>query len=311
MKFKRAILFTTLAALLASAAMPASAARKRTRNTNTAPVISGTPSPSVQATFAYSFTPTASDAQNDTLTFYVSNKPAWASFSSSTGKLAGTPSATQAGTYSNISIRVSDGLKSSYLPAFSIAVTAAPSATPVNSAPVISGTPPASVTVGNAYAFTPKASDADGNMLSFSVSNKPAWVVFSTATGSMTGSPTSAQAGTYSGIGISVSDGTSTASLPAFTITVNQAAVAGTAALSWSAPTQNTDGTALTDLAGFKVYHGTSATALNDVVELQGAAWSSYTYPQLAPGTHYFAVSAYTSAGAESTLSAVGSKLIQ
>ena len=288
MKFKRAILFTTLAALLASAAMPASAARKRTRNTNTAPVISGTPSPSVQATFAYSFTPTASDAQNDTLTFYVSNKPAWASFSSSTGKLAGTPSATQAGTYSNISIRVSDGLKSSYLR---------------NS--------PASVTVGNAYAFTPKASDADGNMLSFSVSNKPAWVVFSTATGSMTGSPTSAQAGTYSGIGISVSDGTSTASLPAFTITVNQAAVAGTAALSWSAPTQNTDGTALTDLAGFKVYHGTSATALNDVVELQGAAWSSYTYPQLAPGTHYFAVSAYTSAGAESTLSAVGSKLIQ
>src|SRR5512139_87101 len=327
MRLKRAILFTALAAAITATAIPASAApRKRLRTTtaNTAPVISGTPSTSVQATTAYSFTPTASDAQNNRLTFYISNKPAWASFSSSTGSLAGTPSSTQTGTYSNIRIRVSDGYLSSSLPAFGITVTAAPAGTmtsttttaptvtaPANTAPVISGTPPASVTAGSAYAFSPTASDADGNMLAFSVANKPAWAVFSTATGSLAGTPTATQAGTYSGITISVSDGTATTSLPAFGITVYApVTTSGTAMLTWAAPSQNTDGTALTNLAGFKVYHGTSATALNDVIQLEGAASTTYTYGQLGSGTHYFAVSAYTVNGLEGDLSALGSKTI-
>lgn len=312
MKSTRAlILATTIAAIGTLMTTPATAGRKRVRNTNTAPVISGSPATSVQATTAYSFTPTATDAQRDTLKFSISNKPAWATFSASTGKLSGTPSATQAGTYSSIGIRVSDGALSSSLPAFTLTVTAAPVVAPVNTAPVISGTPPTAVTIGSAYAFTPNASDADSNALAFSVSNKPSWAIFSTATGSLTGTPAAAQAGTYPGIGISVSDGAATAALPSFSITVNAAAVSGTATVSWTAPTQNTDGTALGNLAGYKLYHGTSATALNDVVDLQGASWSSYTYPQLGAGTHYFAVSAYSSAGAESVLSAVGSKLIQ
>lgn len=318
MKFKRAILFTTLTTLLAAVAAPAEAAYRwrRTKTTNTAPVISGTPATSVQATTAYSFTPTASDAQNNTLRFYISNKPAWASFSSSTGRLTGTPASTQAGTYSNIAIRVTDGYLTAALPSFSVTVTAAATATPVNTAPVISGAPPTSVTAGSAYAFAPKASDADGNMLAFSVSNKPAWAVFSTASGSLTGNPTSTQAGSYSGIAISVSDGTVAAALPAFGITVTAPAptpapATGNATLSWSPPSQNTDGSALTNLTGFKVHHGTSAGSLNDVVQIQGAASTNYTFSQLASGTHYFAVSAYTSSGVESALSPVGSKIIQ
>lgn len=84
----------------------------------------------------------------------------------------------------------------------------------------------------------------------------------------------------------------------------------GTALLSWVAPTQFTDGSALTGLAGYKVYHGTSAAALTDVRTVAGASAMSYQFTGLASGTHYFAVSAYTTSGAESALSPVNSKAV-
>ena len=56
---------------------------------------------------------------------------------------------------------------------------------------------------------------------------------------------------------ISVSDGPNSASLAAFSVTVTQVAL-GSATLSWTAPTQNDDGSPLTDLAGFKIYYGTA-----------------------------------------------------
>lgn len=83
----------------------------------------------------------------------------------------------------------------------------------------------------------------------------------------------------------------------------------GTALTSWVAPTQYTDGSALADLAGFKVYHGTSAAALTDVRQV-AAGTLSLSFTGLASGTHYFAVSAITATGAESVLSVVGSKVI-
>lgn len=318
MQLKRAILFTTLATALAVTTTTADAGSRRKpryTTTNTAPVISGTPSTSVQATANYTFTPTASDAQNSTLRFSISNLPVWATFSSATGRLSGTPSGTQTGTYSSISIKVSDGYLTSSLPAFSVTVTAAPAATTTttaNSAPVISGTPPTSVTAGGSYSFWPRSSDADGNMLAFSVSNKPAWATFSTATGSLSGMPTSLHTGTYPDIAISVSDGIATASLPAFSITVSAPApTTGSATLTWSPPLQNTDGSSLTNLAGFRVYHGTSESALNDVTQIAEPGANSYLYAALPAGTHYFAVSAYTSTGVESALSSLGSKTIQ
>jgi hypothetical protein len=269
---------------------------------NRAPTISGSPATSVVAGTAYTFTPAGSDPDGQTLTYSISNKPSWASFSAATGRLSGTPSS--AGTFSNITIKVSDGSLSATLPAFAITVTAG------NRAPTISGTPTTSVTAGAAYNFTPASSDPDGDALAFSITGKPTWAVFSTATGALTGTPTVAQAGSYANIVITVSDGKLSQVLPAFTITVNQPAGTGTATLSWSAPTQNTDGSALTDLAGYRVYHGTSPSSLTDVVQVAGASSSGYTYTALASGTHYFAVSAYTVGGVESAMSSVGSKTI-
>jgi hypothetical protein len=279
---------------------------KPTVTTNTAPTISGTPSTSLEATQSYSFTPTAVDAQNNALTFSIANKPVWASFSAATGNLSGTAGGALAGTYSSIVITVSDGALRASLPAFSITVHGT-----TNTAPVISGTPATTVLAGNTYAFSPNASDADGNALGFSVANKPSWAAFSTATGALTGSVTAQQVGTYPNIVITVSDGSAARSLPAYSISVTQPAVVGTASLTWTAPTQNTDGSALIDLAGYKVYHGTSASALNEIFDVPGAASTTYAFNQLATGTHYFAVAAYSHSGVQSSISTVGSKLIQ
>ena len=58
---------------------------------------------------AYSFTPTASDPDGNTLTFSIANKPSWATFNTGTGRLQGTPSAGDVGTTTGIVISVSDG----------------------------------------------------------------------------------------------------------------------------------------------------------------------------------------------------------
>jgi hypothetical protein len=269
--------------------------------TNRAPTIAGTPSTAVNAGSAYSFTPTAADADRDTLGFTIQNRPSWAAFDTATGRLSGTPSA--AGTFSNIVIAVSDGRLSASLPAFAISVNP-----PGNSAPTISGTPATTVSAGAAYNFQPSASDANGNTLTFSIQNMPSWATFNTGTGRLSGTPTAANAGTYANIRISVSDGTTTASLPIFTITVSQS-VNGSATLSWTPPTRNTDGSALTNLAGYRVVYGRSSSTLDQIVQIANPGVSTYTVTGLSSGAWYFAVRAYSSSG-ESTVSNVGTKTI-
>ena len=269
-----------------------------------APVIGGTPSTNVVAGASYSFTPTASDPDGDTLTFSVANRPSWASFSNTTGQLSGTATTGNVGIFSGIVISVSDGTLTTSLPAFAIAVSA-----PANPPPTISGAPATSANAGTAYSFTPTASDPNGNALTFSIQNPPSWASFNTQSGNLSGTPGSGDAGTYSNIIISVSDGTSTASLAAFSIIVTQVAN-GSATVSWSAPTQNTDGSALTNLAGFNIYYGTSAGNLSQSVQIANPGLTTYALGNLAPGAWYFAVNAYTAAGAESALSSIASKTI-
>ena len=93
---------------------------------NTAPKISGTPASSAVVGKAYAFQPTASDANGDKLTFTIKNKPGWAAFSTSTGRLSGTPSSSSVSSFTSIVITASDGKASSSLPAFTINVAAAP-----------------------------------------------------------------------------------------------------------------------------------------------------------------------------------------
>ncbi|HKE94047.1 MAG TPA: putative Ig domain-containing protein [Povalibacter sp.] len=286
----------------ASASLPAFAIAVQAAPNN-APKISGTPATTGSVGAAYSFQPTATDADGDALGYTIQNRPTWATFATSTGRLSGTPTA--AGTFSNIVISVSDGKATASLPAFSITVSAAPP--PTNSPPTISGTPATSVNVGSNYSFQPTASDPEGATLTFSISGKPAWATFSTSTGALTGTPTAA--GSYASIVISVSDGVNTVSLPAFTVTA-RAATLGSATLSWTAPTQNTDGSSLTDLAGYHIVYGTSSSALTQTIDVTNPSVTTYVIDQLASGTWYFAIRAYNTAGAESLQSNVASKAI-
>jgi hypothetical protein len=272
---------------------------------NRAPTISGTPATSVPAGTAYSFQPTASDPDGNTLTFSISNRPTWATFSSTTGRLQGTPTTSHVGTYSNIVISVSDGQATAQLPAFSIAVSGT-----ANRPPVISGTPATSVMQGTAYSFQPTASDPDGNALTFSVTNAPSWATFSTTTGRLQGTPTASHVGTYSNIVIRVSDGSASVALPAFSITV--AAVAtGSATLSWTPPTTNTDGSPLTNLSGYRVHWGTAVGTYPNKVTLNNPGLTSYVVSSLVPGTYHFVVTALSSTGAESQFSNGASKTIR
>jgi len=267
------------------------------------PTISGTPATTVGVGSPYGFTPTAADPAGKPLSFSIQNKPSWATFSAASGALTGTPAASNAGSYTGIVITVSDGTLSASLPTFSSTVTAA--AKP----PTISGTPPTSVNVGAGYSFTPSATDPAGKPLTFSIQNLPGWASFNSSNGALTGTPTSASAGTYTNIVITVSDGTLSASLPAFTITVNQVSN-GSANLTWTPVTQNTDGSVLTNLAGYKVYWGTSPGNMNQSVTLANPSLTTYLVTNLSSGTWYFGVAAYTSTGMQGTPSNVGSKQI-
>ena len=293
-----------LAALLAGTATHA-----RNRSWLKPPVISGTPATADTVGKAYSFTPSASGPSGRTLYFSISGKPAWATFNQTSGQLAGTPTSASVGTFANITISVSDGLARASLAPFTITVAAPPSAPP-SAPPTISGTPATTDTVGTAYAFTPTASDTNGAALSFSVQNEPAWATFSIANGTLSGTPAAANVGTFSNIVISVSNGQTSVSLPAFSITVSQPATSGSATLAWTAPTTNTNGTALTDLAGYHIYYGTSPSAMSTVIDIANPGTTSYTISSLASGTWYFTVNDYTTSGMESALSNTGSKSI-
>ncbi len=188
------------------------------------------------------------------------------------------------------------------------AATAAASMTG-NAAPTISGTAATSVVVGNSYAFAPTVADANGDTVTFTIENKPAWAAFSTVTGKLTGTPTAADVGSFPNILIKGSDGKATATLAAFSITVTQIGV-GSATLSWLPPTEYVDGTPLIDLAGYTVYYGNDASALTKTIKIDNASVNRYLVENLSSGTWYFSLKAYTTTGLESSFSAIASKKI-
>lgn len=131
---------------------------------NQAPTITGNPLTSIFEGSEYKFTPGASDPENDTLRFTPSNKPAWASFNFDTGELKGTPSFANAGTYSNISICVTDEVDQDCL-TFSITVV------DNNRAPYARTDSVAEVTEDTAYNINVVGNDTDPDNNNLSLVN--------------------------------------------------------------------------------------------------------------------------------------------
>jgi hypothetical protein len=75
--------------------------------------------------------------------------------------------------------------------------------------------------------------------------------------------------------------------------------------LSWSPPTRNSDGTSLTNLAGYTLHYGTESEDYTGSIEITSPTNTSYvvsgsTFP---PGTYYFAISAYNAQQVSSSMS--------
>lgn len=177
-----------------------------------------------------------------------------------------------------------------------------------NLPPKISGTPSPSAVVGKPYSFTPTVID-DGpiSSLKFVIQNRPKWLSFSYSSGRISGTPTLADVGLYSGIRIFVDDGPNAAvGTPKFSIAVIQPA-GGSARIKWVAPTLKADGTPLTNLAGYRILYGTSPTALDKSIEIKSPIITGYAVDNLTPATWYFAVIAYNTDGAESVKSNIAS----
>lgn len=84
----------------------------------------------------------------------------------------------------------------------------------------------------------------------------------------------------------------------------------GSAELAWQVPAENTNGTPLTDLAGYTIVYGSSPSTMNSSVQLTDIGTTSYVVKGLGQGTWYFAIVSYTLSGADSALSNIGSKTI-
>jgi hypothetical protein len=76
--------------------------------------------------------------------------------------------------------------------------------------------------------------------------------------------------------------------------------VNGVATLDWMPPTENNDGSALTNLAGYTVYYGTDRNDLSQSVKVSNPGLASYAVTGLSSGTWYFAVTSYSADGVES-----------
>jgi hypothetical protein len=307
---------------------------------NAAPIIFGAPRATVDAGSLYQFRPSVQDADGDSLTYTVANRPPWAVFDRMSGRLQGIPGTADSGGYDNIRITVSDGKDSAALSPFKITVVD-PNAPPVvvsaggspsspdapgggtspdasgggtpsalNTAPTLTGAPPTSVLPGSQYSFTPNANDSDGDALTFTIVNNPEWASFNPSTGRLQGTPAAQHVGTYANVTIRATDGVATTTLPPFTITVT-AVANGSATLSWAAPTQNEDGSPLTNLAGFKVHWGTSRGSYSNSVTIDNPGITTYVVESLVAGTYYFATSAFNGQGVESNFSNEASKTIQ
>jgi len=182
--------------------------------------------------------------------------------------------------------------------------TGAPNAAPPtgNSAPTITGSPTTAIDFGSPYLFRPVASDPDGDALNFSIRNKPVWAEFDDTTGELSGQPDESHVGTYASIEVSVSDGTATAALPMFAISVDQIGTVSTT-LSWTPPTENEDGSPLMDLAGYKIYWGTTRGQYTHSVTIDNPGISSYVVENLSPGIYDFAGTSFNLEGTESDYS--------
>ena len=162
----------------------------------------------------------------------------------------------------------------------------------------ISGAPNRQVIANQPYWFRPTANNTNGSVPRFGIANLPRWGFFNATTGEMTGTPSYSDVGVYRGVTVTVTAGTQMRAL-AFDVEVVQVGTSSVT-LTWTPPTENEDGTPLTNLAGYRIRYGSQSGNYTSVVNLSNPGLATYVLGGLASGTYYVVISAYNQSGVES-----------
>ena len=91
---------------------------------------------------------------------------------------------------------------------------------PANNAPVIISTPITSINEGQSYVYQVIATDADGDVLTYSLTQNPSWLTINSGTGRITGTAPQVNADTAYSVTIRVSDGRGGNVLQSYSLTV-------------------------------------------------------------------------------------------
>ena len=337
----RLVTLTCLALFCATALVPQAQAgpgkgkalgkRDKQEQSNSVPSISGVPAESVAEGSTYVFQPSASDADGDSLTFSIQNRPSWASFNGSTGRLYGTPDAADVGNYDNIKIAVSDGAATTSLPAFSIAVNAVTAAAShdlfLSSFPDRSGATPlnGSSVTGDVYVFAgPDSSiqkaeffidDTSAQGIAYQTEGNAPYDLAGTLSADVAKpfDTTQLTQGLHTVTArLTLMDGSNQLVNAVVWVTNDGDLIAqtGSVSLSWVAPTQRADGTpiSVSELAGYTVHYGPSQGNYTSSIAIDDPFTTSVVVTDLPTGTYYFALTAIDKAGLESGYSGAVSK---
>ncbi|MCU4675489.1 tandem-95 repeat protein [Catenovulum sp. 2E275] len=183
-------------------------------NVNDIPLVTIEPSFTTEEDTAVTLSYSASDVDGDLITI-TSSKPANGVVNIINQDVIYTPNQNKNGTDSFI-LTFDDGNGGIVKKTINIEVHA------VNDAPEIGGIPQGTINQGAKYSFIPVVTDNDqGDTKTFSITNKPTWLVFNDTNGELSGTPGQSEVGKYDNIVISVTDSASlTTALQPFSIEV-------------------------------------------------------------------------------------------
>jgi len=184
---------------------------------NNPPAIISSPVTSARVSVPYSYTVRASDPNGDAVSYSLTQAPAGMTIQAATGLVSWLPSAGQVGGHA-VSVRASDPGGLFVTQAFTVTVT-------TNAAPTFTSTPVVTARVGTAYAYTARATDPDGDALSYSLTLAPAGMTINAISGAIAWTPTVAQVGTQE-VTIRAADPGGLVATQSYTITVATANVA-------------------------------------------------------------------------------------
>lgn len=192
---------------------------------NVAPQITSTPVTGATVGVAYAYRVTATDANGDTLRYSLTTRPSGMTIGATTGQIAWTPTSTQVGNR-NVTARVVDPAGLAATQSFTINVVG------TNVAPQITSSPATNATVGAAYAYRVVATDANGDTLSYSLTQAPAGMTINATNGQIAWTPTSAQTGSQA-VTARVADPGGLAATQSFTVAVAAAGLSPQIGNSW------------------------------------------------------------------------------